>query len=403
MKILILSHIFPPAIDGGSKGIWKLGEYLQKEGHQILALTSNCFSTDDFVTPNSKTIKNTPQSNTINHIPLIRLPVYKNLRKPLKALKLLLPQTTTLSQKLSLLQKGPFFKVLPFLKILPKVRTFKPDLIIAGPLPTNILNYALALKKITSSKLLISPCFHPEDPDFQHPLIFKLLSKADYLLSFTNYEKKQLSNRGVDPKKIIITPLGIDPDFILPKDKIKYPLNPNLLFIANFSAHKRAELLIEALEKLLPKYPHLTLTFLGQKTLYWPNIQNKLNSLPKDTLDHIKIHFSPTQKEIKKYIDSSTLLCLPSIHESFGMVLIESIARGKTILTTDKAQTQENAKNIHGHTFKSDDINDLVSKLDSLLSNPKLLKSSALLGHSTIKSNYTWDRIVKRILESIHV
>lgn len=401
MKILILSHIFPPAIDGGSKSIWKLGEYLKKEGHSILALSSNCYSTDDFVTPSSKTISPTPKTQEISDIPIIRLPVYKRLRKPLKVLKLLLPKTSTLAQRLSLLQKGPIFKIVPYLKILPKIKAFKPDLIIAGPLPTNILNYALTLKKISNSKLLISPCFHPKDPDFQHPIIFKLLNKSDYLLSFTQYEKEQLSKRGVNPKKIVITPLGVDPDFILPKDKIKYPVSPNILFIANFSAHKRTETLIDAFQKLSPKYPNLTLTLLGQKTLYWPKIQDKLDSLPLKTRQLIKITFSPSIKAIKDSIDSSTLLCLPSIHESFGMVLVESLARGKTILTTDRPQTKQVAKDLSGHTFKADDLSDLTQKLDSLLANPSLLKESALLGHSTVKSHYTWDRIVKGILISL--
>ena len=49
MKILLLSHIFPPAIDGGSKVIYKLGQYFESQQHQTLYISSNCTSTDDFV------------------------------------------------------------------------------------------------------------------------------------------------------------------------------------------------------------------------------------------------------------------------------------------------------------------------------------------------------------------
>jgi hypothetical protein len=49
MKVLLISHIFPPAVDGGSKVVYKLGQYLKSQNHQILYLSSNCSSTDDFV------------------------------------------------------------------------------------------------------------------------------------------------------------------------------------------------------------------------------------------------------------------------------------------------------------------------------------------------------------------
>jgi len=402
VKILLLSHIFPPAIDGGSRVIWKIGEYLQKEGHQVKALTTNCFSTDDFVTPTSIIIPKSPKTNSVNHIPMTRLPVYKRLRKPLKALKILFPKNSKVFNFLSLLQKGPIYKLLPLRKALLKIQDFKPDLIIAGPLPTTIILYAKLIKRICHCQLLISPCFHPKDPDFQNPLLFPLLNQADYLFTFTKFEKDQLQKHLVNKPKIFVSPLGVDPNFILDPKKVTYPKNPNILFIANFSAHKRTELLIKAFQKLLLKHPHLTLTLLGQKTLYWPQIQKKLDKLPKNTCSKIKIFFSPSHSQIKKSIDSSTLLCLPSIHESFGLVLVESLARGKTVLTTDTPQTQEVATLLSAHTFKTDNLNDLVNKLDTLLSTPSKLKSSAQKGQATVINSLTWDRIVHQLLISIN-
>jgi hypothetical protein len=38
-KILCISHIFPPSIDGGSRVIYKLGQYFEKQGNQVLYLS----------------------------------------------------------------------------------------------------------------------------------------------------------------------------------------------------------------------------------------------------------------------------------------------------------------------------------------------------------------------------
>jgi len=117
MKILLISHIFPPAIDGGSKVIYKLGQYFESQNHQTLYLSSNCFSTDDFVKSKYKKIP------TIYHQqPNIYLSVYHHLRQPLKFLNLFLKKNS-----LKVFQKGPIFKIIPLLKATYQILKFKPD------------------------------------------------------------------------------------------------------------------------------------------------------------------------------------------------------------------------------------------------------------------------------------
>jgi hypothetical protein len=114
-KFLLLTHIAPPAIDGGSRVIVKMGEYLNKLEHETLLISSNCYSTDDFTHPTGK--------HTYTG-----LPVYTIFHKPIKLISKIFPI-------FGVFAKGPIFKYLPIIKIL----KFKPDYIIAGPLPTTIV------------------------------------------------------------------------------------------------------------------------------------------------------------------------------------------------------------------------------------------------------------------------
>lgn len=396
MKVLLISHIFPPAVDGGSRIVWKIGEYLQKNGHQVSALTTNCQSTDDFVTPSSATLHKT---DLINHIPITRLPVYKRLTKPLKALILITPLFPKLNNFLKLLKKGPIFKIIPLILFLRQLKTQKPDLIIAGPLPTTIIYLSTHLLRY-SSKLLSVPCFHPQDSDFQNPLLLSALAKSDHIFCFTQTEKDILATKSIKPIKIFTQFPGLDPDFILPLKNISFPKNPNLLFVGNFSAHKRVELLIDAFIKLKNKYPKLSLTLLGQKTLYWPQIRTKIDKLSSSD---IKIIFNPTKPQIKKAYDQSTLLCLPSVHESFGLVFIENLARGKPVVGADTPQTHEVISTLNGGlTFKTDNLNDLTAKIDTLLSNPKLAQKLGTKGHHFVSSHLTWDKIILSLEKQIN-
>jgi glycosyltransferase involved in cell wall biosynthesis len=394
-RILLLTHIYPPAIDGGSKAISKIGDYLNKQGHQLLVITSNRSSTDDFVSS-----RRGPLDFSQDNTDIIRLPVITFLHRPLKLLSKVFPFFKTFS-------KGPIFTRFPIKKTI----NFKPDFIIAGPLPTTIILYAHLINYLTnhllrySTKLLILPCFHPNDPDFQTPLLISLLNKSDYLWCLTNYEKKYFQQKlNIKSPKYFVHGLGVDSDFIIKKTDIKYPKNPHIIFIANFSAHKRSELLIQAFDLILKKYPKASLTLLGQKTLYFPQIKAFLKRISPKTRKKINFIFSPGLKQIKNSIDTSSCLVLPSLHESFGLVFVESLARGKAIIGANTAQTSEVIKTLKGGvTFEADNLQSLYRSIDKLLSSQAFTKKLATQGHQTVKNFYTWNRIGKGLCKKLAI
>ena len=385
-NFLLLTHIYPPAVDGGSKVIAKMGEYLNKQGHSILAVTSNCTSTDDFSKPIHREITHPPN--------IISLPVITLFHRPFRLLGKFFPSFKTLS-------KGPIFKSLPLRQII----NFHPDYIIAGPLPTTIIIYAKFIQLFTKSKLIINPCFHPQDPDFQTPLLLSLLKKSDYLWCLTNYEKKYFQKYlKIQSPQYIVHGLGVDTSFVIDKSKISFPKNPNILFIANFSAHKRTELLIQSFCEILENHPQTSLTLMGQKTLYFPKIQSILRNLPSDTKKKIKIIFKPTQEQIKKAIDNSTCLVLPSVHESFGLVFVESLARGKPIVAANTKQSSEVLNTLHGgQAFTPDNLSSLTNTILKLSKSPKLAKDLGLKGHNIVSKSYTWDKIGGHICKKLAI
>jgi glycosyltransferase involved in cell wall biosynthesis len=387
-RVLLLTHIYPPAIDGGSRVIAKIGDYLKKHNHQILVLTSNCTSTDDFVSTRHRRLK----IDDGQHI--IRLPIFTIFHRPLKFLARIFPNFKTIS-------KGPIFTHLPLHKII----AFKPDFIIAGPLPTTIIIYAHLIRFFTKSKILFNPCFHPNDPDFQTPLLLSLLSKSDYLWCLTNYEQKYFHDKlNITRPVYFIHGLGVDTDFIIDKKLIKTPKIPNLLFIANFSAHKRCELLISAFEKVLKIYPSASLSLLGQKTLYFPVITKFLEGIDSNTKKHIYFVFNPNTTQIKNAIDQSTCLILPSIHESFGLVFVESLARGKVIIGADTPQGTQVINSLGGGLFfKTDNLDSLFEIIMKIIKNPSFSKKIAMTGYQNVKNTYTWDKIGKNLCKKLGI
>lgn len=357
-NILLLTHIQPPAVDGGSRVIVKIGEYLQKLGHKTLLISSNCYSTDDFT---HHTKKCTPNG----------IPVYTFFHKPLKLLSKLFPIFSVFS-------KGPIFKYLPLIKII----KFKPDLIIAGPLPTTIILYARFIRFITKSKLLINASFHSTDPDFQNKLLLSTLKSADYVWTLTDYETKLFNNS-------IKLGNGVDHNLLINTVK-KFPKIPTLLFIGSLSKHKNIEQLISVHQLLLKKYPKLKLIIAGQKTLYYPKLKNLLKQ------PNIEAIFSFKSSALAHLLDHSTILVSPSTQESFGLTLIEAWARKTPVIGLNIPSSIELITKSNGGLIG-------LHNIEKLLRDETLCQKLGQNGYNYVLDFYQWPDIVKKLCQKLQL
>ena len=444
MKVLLLSHIFPPAIDGGSKVIYKLGQYFESQHHQTLYLSSNCSSTDDFVKKTPLSFGHLPLKKGRNIFPsfhqgrglrggFCKLPVYKNLRRILKLINLFLPKKFYLHGLLKVFQKGPIFKLIPFLKATIQILKFKPDFIVAGPLPTTTILYATFLKKIInkfnfplSSKgnaglsgkgfcqLIINASFHPTDSDFQQIPLIKALKKADFLWTLTQSENDYfIKNFNINPHKIILAGNGIDPEFLTTPLLVKGGVRGgfNILFIGSLAAHKRIDLLIKSFSNLISSLPQgrmlrnsgeVGLIIAGQKTLFYPQIKKLINSIDPSVKSRINFKFNFPQSKLTNLIDNCDVLILPSVQESFGLVLIEAWSRQKPVICADIPALKELVNQTEGGLlFKADNQKDLTQKLKFILDNPKKAQQLGQNGYNYVRNNYTWPKVGQKIWQKI--
>ena len=409
-KILLISHIFPPAVDGGSKVIYKLGRQFEARKHSTLYLSSDCSSTDDFTKKNN----HIPNDLKFQHSNSLRLPVYTFFRKPLKFLNLFIPSKTYLYQLFKVFQKGPIFKIIPLFRATIKIIKFKPDLIVAGPLPTTIVLYAHYFKFISkvlmrqSTKVLINSSFHPTDLDFHQRPLIKALQSADYLWTLTQFETNYfIKNFKINPDKIILAGNGVDSDFIINKSNKLTPAHRsgesdklNILFIGSLSAHKRVDLLINAFSKLTSD---ISLTIAGQKTLFYPQIKKTLDLFTPETRTKIKFIYNFRQNKLANLIDNCTFLVLPSIQESFGLVLIEAWARGKPVIVSNIPSLSELVNNSQGGlVFKQDNLVDLQTKMKKLIDSPSLCYQYGQNGLKYVKTNYIWKKVSQKICQKLN-
>ena len=104
------------------------------------------------------------------------------------------------------------------------------------------------------------------------------------------------------------------------------------------------------------------------------------------------------------YAFRSSILIFPSTQESFGLVLIEAMARGRVVVAANIPASVEIIKKSQGGlVFKTGNAIDLKNKILKLSSSKKLMNTLSENGFNYVKSNFTWDRISYQLCQKLHI
>jgi glycosyltransferase involved in cell wall biosynthesis len=115
-----------------------------------------------------------------------------------------------------------------------------------------------------------------------------------------------------------------------------------------------------------------------------------------------QIRFLPwvSGNELDELLSNAALFVLPSKIEGLSLALLDAMAAGVCVLTSDIPENVEVVESA-GFTFREGDQADLQRKLDLLIHNPELRRDSAKRGRERIEGQYLWPEIAHSIEKPI--
>jgi glycosyltransferase involved in cell wall biosynthesis len=234
----------------------------------------------------------------------------------------------------------------------------------------------------------------------------KLFKEADVFLPLSNFLKNKLIEIGCPEEKITVHRLGIDLS-LFPFKKREFPKNRKvkLLFVARLVEAKGVIYLIQAMSKIIKKYPNVSLKIIGGGPEY-----TKAITLAKKLNLSTYITFSGAQPyhTVIKEIQNSHIVVQPSITDSKGetegqcAVLLEAEASGAPVVSTWHNGIPEGV--LHEKTgllVKEKDANDLARNILYLLNNPDLWVKYGKSGRKYIEKKFNIVEQTKK-LEKIY-
>jgi len=341
----ITPHYYPSTLTGSGIVVMKLAEEFAKLGHDVSVITSNALTVRYWYDPIfGKKIEK--RYETHNKVKIYRLSCYQLYSSIyfiiLKFFGKFLPKKFI--NHLKIISSGPYLISLDRILI-----SHNYDIIHCSPFPLAINKQVITIiSKIKEKlKLIFTPFFHSQLPDFANPELKKIFQIADIIHVVTNTEENEISTRfSIDIKKIIVVPLFLDisnmhtmeylkKDIVLFKEKYDLTDRKIILFAGIKGAAKGAIDLLLSTNMLYKTNPEYILIAIGASTKDWNRAKTKIDK-------RCLLDFGyKTGKEKEIIFASCDIFCMPSKSETFGMVYLEAWHKEKPVIAADVPAVRE--------------------------------------------------------------
>jgi glycosyltransferase involved in cell wall biosynthesis len=185
----------------------------------------------------------------------------------------------------------------------------------------------------------------------------------------------------------------------LPRQLIEWDLLPDhyVLFLGRFSPEKNCHLLIEAFEHL---HTDMKLVLAGGSSGGSSKGSSHSDAYAESLRRHEseQIRFLPwvSGRDLEELVSNAALFVLPSELEGLSLALLDAMAAGVPVLTSDIPENREVVEGA-GFTFRRGDLTDLERMLDLLVHDPGLRRQSAARGRERIQGQYLWPEVARSI------
>lgn len=228
------------------------------------------------------------------------------------------------------------------------------------------------------------------------------IKHSDYLITISEASKKDiLSAFNFDESKIFIIPNGVDfelynnkiDELIIRQVKAKYKLpNKFIVYFGGIRKHKNVDNLIKAYSLLAPEIRQETSLVITQGN-------QALKQLVYDLNIEKQVYFTSYIEEQDKpaMYQAALVMAFISSYEGFGLPIIEAMAAGTPVITSNVSSMPEVSGNA-AVLVNPQNLEEIAEALEKMISNQEFRNQIINLGYENAKKyswSYSGDELVK--------
>ena len=239
---------------------------------------------------------------------------------------------------------------------------------------------------------VLTPVHHPRWVGWRYRAYNKLYRMADAVIALTHAEKQVLVELGVREERISVTGIGpiltdrADPSAFRSSHKIEGPM---VLFLGQHYQYKGYRQVLKAAPLVWKKLPEAHFVFIG------PAVRQSEQDFSDITDQRIHRLGKVSLQEKTNALAACTLLCVPSVQESFGGIYTEAWSFGKPVIGCNIPSVSEVITDgIDGYVV-AQDPEQIAERICHLLLHPSQLQVMGAAGKQKVESKFTWQRLAE--------
>ncbi len=224
-------------------------------------------------------------------------------------------------------------------------------------------------------------------------------------IHFTSEQERTNSILSTGVRRPFVCPLGVsyDDDAKLPDPAAFRKRFPELgqdlliLFLGRLHYKKQPAVLVRAFQKVAVKNPHVRLILAGSGN---ENFVQKLRNLVNDLGLKNRVLFTGMLSGLAKQeaLAAADLFVLPSLHENFGISVVEAMAAGCPVIVSDQVNIARDIIRARAGIVcpaKASEIADAISKL---IHDEELHKRMGENGRRLFQDQFEWRNVTRSLL-----
>jgi len=169
---------------------------------------------------------------------------------------------------------------------------------------------------------------------------------------------------------------------------------PHIVFISNLVERKGVNEFIEVVQQLeRTELPAFEVTIAGKGPL-----SDEVTAISTE-LDHVEYRGFVSEEEKQVIFNEGNIFVLPSYAEGLPIAILEAMAGGNAVISTNVGSIPEVIENENGIIVPPEEISPLRSALEELISDPDRVQKMGKRNREMAKTRYSWESVTNELNE----